>query len=179
MRCEFAVDIDSCPDHVWAVLTDMTCWPRWTGAVREVTLSGGGAVGCGSVVRLRAARLPERTWRVEECHRRGGTRLVFALRSEGVGGRAVLRFRLAAVEPDPARPGREPTTRLTVEHERTGWVGGTVARLTARTVRGHLRSLIDDLAHHCASRRAACAAADVAAASHATPGGRDGEAVAG
>lgn len=162
MRCDVAVDIDSCPDHVWAVLTDVTRWPQWTGAVREAVLVGGGVVSAGSTVRLRAPRLPERTWRVAECPRRGSaSRRTFTLHGEGVGGRAVLRFLLVAGEPDASRPGREPTTRLVVEHERSGWVGGPVARLTASTVRGHLRTLADDLARHCASRRAACAAVPV------------------
>ena len=60
MRCEIAVDIDTCPDHVWAVLTDVTRWPRWTTAVRDARLVGGGALALHGVVRLRAPRLPER-----------------------------------------------------------------------------------------------------------------------
>ncbi len=177
MHCALAVDIDSCPDHVWAVLTDVTRWPQWTGAVREAVLVGGGTVSTGSVVRVRAPRLPERTWRVGECQRRGSaSRRAFTLHSEGVGGRAVVRFRLTAGEPDPARPGREPTTRLEVEHVREGWVGGTVARLTARIVRARMTTLVEDLARHCASRRAACAASGAVAV---TGEGRDGAAVPG
>jgi hypothetical protein len=176
MHTALAVDVDSCPDHVWAVLTDVTRWPQWTGAIRDAVLVGGGAVTVGSVVRLRAPRLPERTWQVTECRRHGSaSRRAFELRGEGVGGRAVLRFRLTAGEPDPSRPGREPTTRLEVEHTREGWVGGTIARLTARTVEGHLATLADDLARHCASRRAACGGARPApdGAATITERGRD------
>jgi hypothetical protein len=182
MHCAVAVDIDSCPDHVWAVLTDVTRWPQWTGAIRGAVLVGGGAVTVGSVVRLRAPRLPERTWQVTECRRQGSaSRRAFALRGDGVGGHAVLRFRLIAGEPDPSRPGREPTTRLEVEHTREGWVGGTIARLTARTVEGHVATLADDLARHCASRRAACDGARPVhdGAAPVTDGGRDNARVPG
>ena len=71
--------------------------------------------------------------------------------------------------------------RVEVEHTREGWVGGTIARLTARTVEGHLATLADDLARHCASRRAACGGARPAqgAAAAVTDGGRDNERIPG
>jgi len=146
MRCEIAVDIDSCPDHVWAVLTDVTRWPRWTTAVREATLVGGGALALDGVVRLRAPRLPERVWRVAEFHPR---RRRVTLRDEGLGGRASVRFALAAPDGDSAR------TRVLVAHERAGWLGATVARLTRRTVEAHLQTFAGDLKTHCETRRRA------------------------
>jgi carbon monoxide dehydrogenase subunit G len=146
MRCEIAVDIDSCPDHVWAVLTDVTRWPHWTTAVRDVALSGGGTLVLGSVVRLRAPRLPERTWRVGEFQAR---RHRFTLHGEGLGGRASVRF---ALTPVAATTGR---SRLVVTHDRTGWIGAPMARLTARTVEGHLQTLAGDLKEHCETRRRA------------------------
>lgn len=142
MRCEIAVDIGSCPDHVWAVVTDVTRWPRWTTAVREAVLLGGGALAYDGVLRLRAPRLPERTWRVAEFQAR---RHRFALRSEGLGGRAQVRFTLTPA----ADAGR---SRLVVVHERAGWIGSPMARLTARTVEGHLQTLAADLKAHCESR---------------------------
>jgi uncharacterized membrane protein len=150
MRCEIAVDIDSCPDHVWAVLTDITRWPRWTTAVRDVALSGAGTLVLGSVVRLRAPRLPERTWRVGEFQAR---RHRFTLHGEGLGGRASVRF---ALTPATATTGR---CRLVVTHDRSGWVGAPVARLTARTVETHLQTLVADLKEHCETRRRAGVAA--------------------
>ncbi|GLZ48483.1 hypothetical protein Acsp06_46680 [Actinomycetospora sp. NBRC 106375] len=143
MRCEIAVDIDSCPDHVWAVLTDVNRWPRWTTAVRESVLMGGGSLTLGGVVHLRVARVPERTWRVGEFQPR---RHRFALHGEGVRGTARVRFALS-----PA--GESARTRLVVTHERTGWLGTTVARLTARTVEDNLQTLAGDLKEHCETRR--------------------------
>ena len=165
MRCEVAVDIDSCSDHVWAVLTDITRWPRWTSAVREASLVGGGALALHGVVRLRAPRLPERTWRVDGFQAR---RRRFSLRGEGLGGRASVRFALTAPDGDGAR------TRVVVTHDRAGWIGSAMARLTARTVEGHLRTLTGDLKEHCETRRrvgatpsgtAADSASDTASAS--------------
>jgi Polyketide cyclase / dehydrase and lipid transport len=146
MRCEIAVDIDSCPDHVWAVLTDVTRWPHWTTAVRDVALSGGGTLVLGSVVRLRAPRLPERTWRVGEFQAR---RHRFTLNGEGLGVRAGVRFALT-----PATE-RTSSSRLVVTHDRSGWIGSTMAWLTARTVEAHLQTLVADLKAHCETRRRA------------------------
>ncbi|WP_328305148.1 SRPBCC family protein [Actinomycetospora sp. NBC_00405] len=153
MRCEIAVDIDTCPDHVWAVLTDVTRWPRWTSAVRDARLVGGGALALHGVVRLRAPRLPERVWRVSEFHPR---RRRITLSDEGLGARASVRFALAAPDGDGAR------TRVTVVHQRAGWVGGTVAWITARTIEAHLQTLAGDLKKHCETRRRAGDAARVA-----------------
>lgn len=142
MRCEIAVDIDSCPDHVWAVITDLNRWPRWTTAVRDAALLGGGTLALHGVVRLRAPHLPERTWRVAEFAAR---RHRFALRNEGIGGRADVRFALL--------PTGVSRTRLVVTHERVGWLGTPVARFTARTVQGNLQLLGADLKAHCETRR--------------------------
>lgn len=149
MRCETAVDIDTCPDHVWAVLTDVTRWPAWTTAVRDATLVGGGALALHGVVRLRAPRLPERTWRVGEFQAR---RRRFTLQADGLGGRASVRFALSTPAGDGAR------TRVRVVHERAGWIGSTMARVTARTVHAHLQTLASDLKAHCETRRRAGAA---------------------
>lgn len=147
MRCEIAVDIDTCPDHVWAVITDLTRWPRWTTAVREAALLGGGTLALHGAVRLHVPRMPERTWRVAEFQAR---RHRFGLESEGVGGRATVRFALA---PDGAR------TRLVVTHDRGGRLGSPMARLTARTVEANLQQLAGDLKEHCESRRRSAVAA--------------------
>jgi uncharacterized protein YndB with AHSA1/START domain len=144
MRCEIAVDIASSPDHVWAVLTDLTRWPRWTGAVRDAAVPGGWVLALDSVVRLRTPRLPERTWRVRELQAR---RYRFALHGEGFGGQARVRFALSDPDGDANR------TRLLVTHDRAGWFGSPVSRLTARTLDAHLQTLADDLKEHCESRR--------------------------
>lgn len=151
MRCEIAVDIDAGPEHVWAVLTDLTRWPRWTGAVREAALVGGGSLTLGGVVRLRLPRLPERTWRVAAFQAR---RHRFALEGEGVGGRAGVRFALVPAD----RPAGE-ATRLVITHDRAGWLRTAMARLTARTVEAHLQTLAADLKEHCEARRRAGVAA--------------------
>jgi hypothetical protein len=67
-----------------------------------------------------------------------------------------VRFALAAPDGDGAR------TRVTVVHQRAGWVGGTVAWITARTIEAHLQTLARDLKQHCETRRRAGDAARVA-----------------
>jgi len=128
------------------VLTDVTRWPAWTAAVRDATLVGGGALALHGVVRVRAPRLPERTWRVGEFQAR---RRRFTLEGEGLGGRASVRFALTTPDGDGAR------TRVSVVHERAGWIGSVMARITARTVGGHLQTLARDLKAHCETRRRA------------------------
>jgi hypothetical protein len=142
MRCEIAVDIESCPDHVWAVITDLNRWPRWTTAVRDAALLGGGTLALHGVVRLRAPRLPERTWRVAEFAAR---RHRFVLRNEGIGGRADVHFALT--------PTGVSRTRLVVTHERAGWLGSPMARVTAGRVQANLQVLAGDLKTHCETRR--------------------------
>lgn len=156
MRCEIAVDIDSCPDHVWAVLTDLARWPAWTGAVREATLVGGGALALHGVVRLHVPRVPERTWRVREFQAR---RRRFTLHGEGLGGGASVRFALSTPDGDGAR------TRVVVTHDRVGRLRSAMTRLVTRTVDGQLQTLAVDLKEHCETRRRAGAAATASAGS--------------
>ena len=142
MRCDVAVDIDSSPEYVWAVLADVRRWPTWTSAVREVSLPDGGAFRLGSVVRIRSRRLPDRTWRVSSYATYRG----FTWSADGLGSRATIAFRLT--------PG-EGTTRLTVAHERGGWIAGAVQHATHRTVENHLQALADGLKARCEQRRTA------------------------
>ena len=150
MRCDIAVDIDSCPDHVWAVLTDVSRWPQWTGAIREVAVLGGGPLVLDSALRLHVLRVPERTWRVSELT---GRRHRLTLRGEGLGGGSIVRFRLT--RRDPEAGGDTPLSRLQVTHERAGRLGTAIARLTGRTVDAQLQMLVGDLKDHCETRRRA------------------------
>lgn len=148
MRTDVVVEIDACTEHVWAVLADVSRWPAWTTAVREVRLLDGPLLGKSSVVRVRAAGLPERTWRVTDYARHRG----FTWTADGVGARARIAFRLRRLPAED--PGGRERTRLTVEHERLGWVAGLVARATERTTQRHLAALVEGLRLRCEQRRA-------------------------
>lgn len=145
MRTSAEVDIDACPDHVWAVLTDVSRWPVWSGAVREVRLLDGPALGPGSVVRVAAQGLPDRTWRVSGYTRHRS----FTWTCDGLGSHAELRFRLRRTDPATSRP----TTRLCVGHERRGWLAGVVDVATANSDTRQLERLTQDLKTHCEQRR--------------------------
>lgn len=145
MRSDVAVEIDACPEHVWAVLTDVSRWPQWTSAVREVRLLDGATLGPGGVVRIRAAGLPDRTWRVSEYSRHRA----FTWAADGLGARSRVAFSLRRADD---RTG-VPRTRLVIEHERTGPVATAVTAVTRRATARHLHALAEGLRLRCEQRR--------------------------
>ncbi len=145
MRTDVAVEIDACPEHVWAVLTDVSRWPQWTSAVREVRLLDGATLGPGGVVRVRAAGLPDRTWRVSEFVRHRS----FTWAADGLGARSRVAFTLRRVEGE----GSGRRTRLVIEHERAGPVAAAVLAVTRRATARHLHSLAEGLRLRCEQRR--------------------------
>jgi uncharacterized protein YndB with AHSA1/START domain len=147
VRTDVAVEIEACPEHVWAVLTDVSRWPQWTSAVREVRLLDGSALGPGGVVRIRAAGLPDRTWRVSEFSRHRA----FTWAADGLGARARVAFTLRRVDD---RAGA-PRTRLVIVHERSGPVAAAVLALTSRATARHLHALAEGLRLRCEQRRPA------------------------
>ena len=67
----------------------------------------------------------------------------------GLGSHAEIRFRLRRTDSATARP----TTRLSIDHERRGWIADVVGVATAGTVARHLDTLTRDLKTHCEQRR--------------------------
>ncbi|NNE72488.1 MAG: SRPBCC family protein [Acidimicrobiales bacterium] len=52
-------DIDAPAEILWALLTDLDCWPRWGPSVRHAQLDGGFQTGAvGVVTTVLGARLP-------------------------------------------------------------------------------------------------------------------------
>lgn len=142
MRTEITVDVAAEPAYVWAVLTDVARWPTWTTAVRRVTLLDAGTLRPEGVLRVRAAGLPDRTWRVSDW----AAGRSFTWTGGGVGVHARLSVRLARGD----RPG---VTRVRVEHERSGWLAGPVVRVTGGTQRRHLHALVEGLQRRCQQKR--------------------------
>ena len=147
MRTEVAVDINACPEHVWAVLTDVSRWPEWTTAVRSIRLLDGPVLGPGRMLRVRASGLPDRTWRVTGFSRHRS----FTWTGDGIGARAHVAFRLRHVVGESA--GVSARTRVTIEHERAGWIAGVIQQATGHTTTRHLRALVEGLRVRCEQRR--------------------------
>jgi uncharacterized membrane protein len=63
MHHEVHIAIEAEPETVWAILSDVERWPRWTASVRSVELLDG-ALEEGGRVRIRQPRFPAVTWEV-------------------------------------------------------------------------------------------------------------------
>ena len=64
MRLERTVEIDSPPEVVWAVYSDVERWPEWTPSVISVERLDAGPLGAGSRARIRQPGVPAAVWRV-------------------------------------------------------------------------------------------------------------------
>ncbi|MDL5155707.1 SRPBCC family protein [Actinomycetospora termitidis] len=158
MHQHLEVRIGACPDYVWAVLTDVARWPEWSSSLRAVEVFDGGPLVVGGGMRVRQRGLPDRTWRVTELRPHRG----FTWEGGGLGSASRLRVRMGrSVE------GRG--TDVTVDLDRSGWVGGAVGAMTAATSSAHLEELFDGLRRRCEAGQ--CAPAAPAASA---PGARHG-----
>lgn len=66
MDVETAVDIDTPPEHVWAVMTDLERWPEWTMSVERAERLDDGPLRVGSRARLKQPRFPSVVWTVTD-----------------------------------------------------------------------------------------------------------------
>ncbi|HEY2206069.1 MAG TPA: SRPBCC family protein [Pseudonocardia sp.] len=64
MNFTVSEEIASPADRVWAVLADVTDWPRWTPTVSSVRLLGDGGFGPDGSAEVRQPRLGRNVWRV-------------------------------------------------------------------------------------------------------------------
>lgn len=155
------VDIDACPEHVWAVLADVPRWPDWADAVLAAEPVDGGVLVVGGGVRVRARRQATRTWRVAALSRHRG----FTWVCEGLGSAVTLR-----VAVDPLEPGAEPDvedvpagrgprvgrrTRLRMSLEESGpaaALAGVLPGVTRRSATAHVDALAAGLRRRCEQR---------------------------
>jgi uncharacterized protein YndB with AHSA1/START domain len=66
MQYEIDIDIDSGPEAVWAVLTDIERWPEWTASMTRVRRLGDGEFSDGSAARVKQPWLPTSVLTVNE-----------------------------------------------------------------------------------------------------------------
>lgn len=119
MRCFSTTTVVHAPqEHVWAVLADVTRWPRWLPTVTSVEPLGPPALEVGARYRLRQPRLRPAVWQVVTYA--PPARFSWESRSPGV----------RALADHVLQPLAGPATQVSLEVAFTGslaWIAGLVA----------------------------------------------------
>src|SRR5687767_2675160 len=64
MDIERSIDVDAPASKVWAVMSDVERWHKWTASITSVTRLDTGPFGVGSRARVLQPRLPAAVWTV-------------------------------------------------------------------------------------------------------------------
>jgi len=126
MKLTVSVDAAADPASTWAVVTDVTSWPRWTASMTSVERLDDGPLRVGSRARVKQPGMSALVWEVTAVTE--GAEFTWANTSPGV--RTVARHR---VTPTPSG-----ATRITLELDQTGPLAGLVGLLTGRRTRRFL-----------------------------------------
>jgi uncharacterized membrane protein len=114
LKLERTIEIAAPPEKVWAVLSDIERWPRWTASMTSVERLDDGEFGPGSQARIRQPKLPVNVWRVTGFE----PGRFFAWETSGPGFRTVAGHRV-----EPAGGG----SRVTLSLEQGGILGALFA----------------------------------------------------
>ncbi len=112
--------------RTWAVLTDVTTWPRWTRSMTSVERLDEGALRVGSRAKAKQPGMPPMTWHVDEL--RDNEVFTWSAKTPGVHTTGVHRL---TANPDG-------TTEITLEIEQRGPLAGVVNLLTGARTRRYL-----------------------------------------
>jgi len=113
---EISVEIDSPPQRVWQVMTEVELWPEWTESVQKVKRLDSGQLRVGSRARVKQPKFLPAVWEVTEID--PGRSFTWVTRSPGMV--ASGRHRV-----EPTARGSRAT--LTVAY--AGLLSGVVAKL--------------------------------------------------
>ncbi|WP_343442571.1 SRPBCC family protein [Micromonospora schwarzwaldensis] len=111
----------------WAVVADVTDWPRWTASMSEVAPLDQPTLAPGGRFRVRQPGLPTTVWRVQDLQPGAS----FAWETHAPGVRTFAYHRVEA-QPDG-------TTRISIGIEQSGALAWLVTLLTASRTRRYLR----------------------------------------
>jgi uncharacterized membrane protein len=112
--------------RTWAVLTDITTWPRWTKSMTSVERLDDGPLHVGSRARVKQPRMPMLTWQVDEIR----NEQIFTWSAPSPGVRTTGVHRIVG-NPDG-------TTRIELEIQQRGPLAGIVGWLTGARTRRYL-----------------------------------------
>lgn len=132
MRFEVSIRIDTSPQRVWEIYSEVERWPEWTPSVTSVERLDPGPLAVGSRARVRQPRLPTATWTVTELVE--GSHFIWEALGPGlttIGGHFV----------DPDGAGTQATARL----DQQGRVGAVIGWLTAGLTRRYLQMEVHGL----------------------------------
>ncbi|WP_189040440.1 SRPBCC family protein [Micromonospora sonchi] len=125
-------DVHASTARVWAALTDVQNWPRWTDSMRELRLLDG-SLGLGSRVRIVQPRLRPMVWTVIEFVVE--RELTWTAKAAGVVTTATHSL----------RPGTDGTTRLRLGLHQRGLLAPVLTALLERRSRHYVELEIDGL----------------------------------
>jgi len=136
---EETVEIDAPIEVVWAVLSDVERWPRWTESMSSVELVTPGPLREGSVAHVKQPKLPMATFTVDG-YEEGRS---FSWTAAAAGVRSTGDHRIEAT----------PTgTRATVVLEQSGAMAGFVGLAYAKLIRRYVRMEAEGLKREAESR---------------------------
>lgn len=64
MQFEINIEIETTPEKVWSILTDVERWPDWTASITTLERLNGDALALGARVRIKQPSLPTLIWTV-------------------------------------------------------------------------------------------------------------------
>jgi uncharacterized protein YndB with AHSA1/START domain len=132
------VHIDSPPERVWAVMSDIERWHEWTASVTSVERLDGGPFAVGSRARIRQPKLQPAEFVVTELEAGRG----FTWETKSPGARVVASHWIETVG-----SGSQVTLLLKF----SGLVGPTAAYLMRKTINQYLEMEANGLKKRCES----------------------------
>jgi uncharacterized membrane protein len=141
MAEDVVLEIDAPVARVWRVWTDVSAWPGWNSAVRQVTRLDDGEMGVGARARVRQPQLPATIWEVTEWQPE--ERWVWVTRQPGTTTTSVHLV-------EDLGDGR---SRVTSSAEQSGALGGVARRAFGGLTRTLLERETADLRRRCEGGR--------------------------
>jgi uncharacterized protein YndB with AHSA1/START domain len=126
VHIETTIEIAAPIATVWAVLTDLESWPRWTASVTRLDLLDAGPLRPGSRARVRQPRLPAAVWTVTDLT--PGSAFTWISRSPGVTVTGVHEL----------TPVSETATSARLSVDQSGPLAGLVGVLTGALTRRYV-----------------------------------------
>jgi carbon monoxide dehydrogenase subunit G len=136
---EETVEVAAPPEVVWAVLSDVEGWPRWTESMSSVELVTPGPLRVGSVAKVKQPKLPVATF-VVDGYDEGRS---FSWTASGAGVSSTGDHRV-----EPTATG----SRVTVVLHQSGALSGFVGLAYAKLIRRYVRMEAEGLKREAESR---------------------------